>query len=523
MSSQKRLELFTAGIGVSVKRISLVSITVDENKIMLNSYRLVPLAAGIVENGVITEIEVFAQSLRKMLSDWHVGSKFFNLSVPTNDMVAKIIETPTLKKSELLNFFKSDIEEHPVMIKYKENANLNEDNDETEDDILNVSLAYSQTDYDEANDKLRYFLMATPFEFFDSYIKTFGLMEKVLSSFSADLFGVISFLQLTKPLPEEIQFVVYVSDESTELVVVKNLSVYFYHKAQFPSKTILKRPAVMADIISRINIIWMSYQDKYSSDQSIDKIVIVSNSSEIVEVFNENMDNLKEKYSDIPIQILDPLQFIDVSTSNFDREVICRDLYSLIPIIGMCVANKRGYAIPDFLKNRAGTGLVINKKDIFFALMIASMAASMVFFLSILIGYYANSLNTKLSDVKHRIIATSKKSAGIESGQSSTIKSELTVLENILTAKMHRMEHLDTLAELIPSALWLKKVDIKTSAKEVTLIFNGNGSNSQALELFIKNLKEEYDNVQIDMVKISSDGVEFALKCIKGRDEPSIN
>lgn len=496
----------------------MVNLSCDSDLVSLHFYRVTPVAAGMIESGIVTEIEVFSQGLRKNFGDWNLQQRSFSLSVSSGAIVSKVLDVPKMKKREIYNFFKSDVEEHPLMLKSHEKATTSEDDEDFDEDQSPIALTYTLISQNEDSGLSRFFLMSSSIDLFNSYLKAFKLLDRNLGSFTSDTFGVLSFLMLMKPLPDETSFVLYVSDDCSEFIIVNGLDVLFYHKAQFSAHELLKRPLVMVDVIMRVQMMLIAYQDKYPDDNNIDKLILVPCSYDIAEIFNENLDELNEKVNK-PIQILNPLKYINTDVMDVDRDMLSKDIYQLIPAIGVAVASKRNYAILDFLKNKVYSGPIFSKRDFLFMGIVASIALASMTVLYLLLGYYTSRLDSNLTATRQKLAKAEQVNKVVESGQASKTKADLAKLQKLLEIKMSRMEIIDTLSELIPDDLWLDKIELKTGEENVVLTFSGKGNSKTGLELFIRNLKEEYDKVDLDMVKLTDKGTEFVLKCTKGRDD----
>lgn len=516
MAKSKKEKSFV-GVSITHDKINVVKLVNEDGDLYLKDYHKTNVPTGFIEDGVIVGTELIGQSLNKILTDSGISKTPINFTIPIDSIVAKVAEAPDLGKKDLRSYLRSNVEEHPIIIKYfqKDTSLLSEEVDEDDDeDGSDISVAFSSGIKFEEAEESRYFVLGAPGNLINSYKKTFAQAGESLASLSCDICGVISCLDQDEQSSDRVRLVVYMSDSCTEYVVVNGERVYFYHRAQYNSADILDHPYEVGNLIERTLMVLMAYQDRYPSDQCIDDVVVVGNSLELVDIFKSNIDDFKESLAR-DVVVYDPQEIIPLS-GDIPKEQYDQEIYSLLPALGIALSQVRKKTVVDFIRG----SVLFSVKDIKFT--IAVFGVMVALFCAMYFGstYYNKSMLTKLDNIKSQMSRTGGaiKFATQKQGQ----KAKLDKFEEVINTRVSRVEMLDILSEMLPEDLWFSSLYLKTSDNMVKFVIHGDSSSRYSVDAFLSTLRTYYTQVKLDSIKESSKGdVSFRITVFKRREKSS--
>jgi len=220
----KKTPKIHAGLDISSEGFTLVSLSLEKDKYVLENFACKNFKEEIFQNGMITKPDIFAEQLKKIIEENNFNIKTLNISIPSSNMFIKTVNFPNLPVEELKIIAPQEASKHIPFT-------MNEINVDFE--ILGAT---------EKENNLNVILCALSKTVAKNLVETIDKADLEVESIKISSFAMIKTLANATMInnPDLTYISVLIGYENTDINIIKNGMPVFSHTTQTGKKNIVE-------------------------------------------------------------------------------------------------------------------------------------------------------------------------------------------------------------------------------------------------------------------------------------------
>lgn len=468
------------GIEISENVVVIAQIQSQNEELFVSHYKMVPIPAQAVANGIIADPTLLSDHISTVLQDNEFSGDDVVVSLTDSPYLKSLEKMPILKTSELLMDLEMKVSSHRLF---------------SQDDFQLGYQLFREPVVDKVEKSYQSVLYAALSQDCVDSIQSFtdGLGMNLVAIDLSPLAAVRAMLWEQEALAETPFMIMYSDRNFLDCYIIWDNAIIFTQSLRLDLEEFAEDPTYVDTIVSRLKHFLFAYSDMYPHFEPISMCLFASrlDQGEFI------MESLSQEYTQV--------QFIDYVPSQnvkFDSQLIAgqdKELVDYLVPIGLSLKYFEKYnQTLSLTKIQKRLAPIVKRKE--FAIAFASFLLIFLVFkgIQLFVGHYVATVDDKVAATKKSISALQSGEFLTRQKQLQKYQTQLEDLGEVRSEKYSQKALMSQLVSVLPPDVTFTSFSVDQKGK-IKIV--AHAIYQESIFNFFDTLKQSFSNVEISDIK----------------------